>query len=108
MRKTYNGTNIEPISIFGCKFPKGTITEIEIVDCPHTHKESEYYDSDRRITNERKIQCQQINVRTTSDTYYISAPNWGYDYSWSKEEIDRRRKEFNVLVSDILSKIKIK
>ena len=105
--KIYIGTNTELVKVWGIPFKEGEIREVHIIDEPYTHRISEYYDSDRTLTREIKMQIQQIDIKTDKDTYCINAPQWGYEYNASQYHINEQKSNFKKEIDNILSKMKI-
>lgn len=105
MKKTYKGTNSEPVKICGVPFKAGEIVSIEVIDEPYTHS---WCDPFEGIVHERKTQIQQINVHATDKRNDATIALWGYDHSGSRDYINWEKGKFKAAVTDCLSKIGIK
>ena len=102
MRKTYKGTNTEDIKVCGVPFKKGEIIEVEVIDEEHTHT---YRDSVSGGLYGEKGQIQQINIKSTKDTYCIAL--WGYMHHDGEEYIKEQKERFGKVVDGVIAKMAV-
>jgi len=102
MRKTYKGTNADPIKIWGVPFKANDIVEVEVVNEPHTISWSNPIEG---LVYEKTMQVQQLNIHTRDGKNDESIAVWGYSHGDSKEYIKMMKENFEGVVKYVVSRL---